>query len=82
MSEQEGRNTPRLDEAERVARSLSADSAELHYREFARQLERDLAEAVAALREITDQLERVGDTREHKDGQFIDAARAVVAKHK
>ena len=35
---------------------------------------------LAALVSITDQLERVGDTREHKDGQFITAARAAIAK--
>ena len=31
-----------------------------------------------ALRAITDQLERVGDTRIHKDGQFIADARAAL----
>lgn len=37
----------------------------------------DLLEALQA---ITDQLERVGDTRQHKDGQFIEAARTAIAK--
>ena len=35
--------------------------------------------ALEALIAITNQLERVGDTRPHKDGQFIDAARAAIA---
>lgn len=37
----------------------------------------DLLEALIA---ISDQLERIGDTRPHKDGQFIDDARAAIAK--
>ena len=37
------------------------------------------AELVEALVVITNQLERVGDTRPHKDGQFIDDARAAIA---
>lgn len=37
-------------------------------------------ELLAALVSITDQLERVGDTRPSKDGQFIDEARAAIAK--
>jgi hypothetical protein len=37
----------------------------------------DLLEALIA---ITDQLERIGDTRPHKDGRFIDDARAAIAK--
>ena len=35
---------------------------------------------LAALECITDQLERVCDTRKHKDGELIDTARAVIAK--
>jgi hypothetical protein len=35
---------------------------------------------LAALIAIADQLERVGDTRRHKDGQYIDEARAAIAK--
>ncbi len=37
----------------------------------------DLLEALIA---ITNQLERIGDTREHKDGAFIRDARAAIAK--
>jgi hypothetical protein len=37
-------------------------------------------ELLEALRAITDQLERIGDTRYDKDGQYIDAARAAIAK--
>lgn len=37
----------------------------------------DLLEALQA---ITDQLECIGDTRPHKDGQFIEAARAAISK--
>lgn len=37
-------------------------------------------ELLQALIAITDQLERVGDTRQHKDGQYIDDARAAIAK--
>lgn len=37
----------------------------------------DLLEALLS---ITDQLERIGDTRPHKDGQYIEAARAAIAK--
>lgn len=37
-------------------------------------------ELLEALIAITNQLERVGDTRPHKDGQFIDDARAAIAK--
>lgn len=37
-------------------------------------------ELYAALEAITDQLERIGDTRPHKDGQFIDDARAALKK--
>ena len=36
-------------------------------------------ELLAALADITDQLERIGDMRFHKDGQFIDRARAAIA---
>ena len=32
-----------------------------------------------ALEQIADQLERIGDTRPHKDGQFIEAAREALA---
>jgi len=35
---------------------------------------------LGALIAITDQLERVGDTRPHKDGEFIEQARAAIAK--
>lgn len=35
---------------------------------------------LGALQAITDQLERIGDTRPHKDGQFIEDARAAIAK--
>lgn len=42
-------------------------------------LESTRDELVRALIAITDQLERVGDTREHKDGQFITDARAALA---
>lgn len=35
---------------------------------------------LAALIAITNQLERVGDTRLHKDGQIIEDARAAIAK--
>src|SRR5262245_29756612 len=34
----------------------------------------------AALKAITDQLERIGDLRPHKDGQFIEDARAALAR--
>lgn len=37
-------------------------------------------ELLDALIAITDQLERIGDTRPHKDGQYIEAARAAIAK--
>lgn len=37
---------------------------------------------LAALIAITDQLERVGDTREYKDGQYITTARAAIARAK
>lgn len=37
-------------------------------------------ELLDALIAIADQLERVGDTRQHKDGQFIDDAREAIAK--
>jgi len=37
----------------------------------------DLTEALQA---ITDQLERIGDTRPHKDGRYIEDARAALAK--
>lgn len=44
--------------------------------------ERDnlVGELVGVLSAMTDHLERIGDTRPHKDGQYIDAARAVLAK--
>lgn len=44
--------------------------------------ERDnlVGELVHVLSAMTDHLERIGDTRPHKDGQYIDAARAVIAK--
>jgi hypothetical protein len=35
---------------------------------------------LVALRAITDQLERIGDTRRDKDGQFIEDAREAIAK--
>lgn len=35
--------------------------------------------AVEAITAIADQMERVGDTRPHKDGQYIDDARAALA---
>lgn len=38
------------------------------------------AELQEMLTSITDQLERIGDTRMHKDGQFIADARALLAK--
>ena len=37
-------------------------------------------ELLEALIAITNQLERVGDDRPHKDGQFIEDARAAIAK--
>lgn len=37
-------------------------------------------ELLEALIAITNQLERIGDTREHKDGAFIRDARAAIAK--
>lgn len=37
-------------------------------------------ELLDALIAITNQLERIGDTREHKDGAFIRDARAAIAK--
>jgi hypothetical protein len=37
-------------------------------------------ELLEALQAITDQLERIGDTRPHKDGQFIEAAREAISK--
>jgi len=38
---------------------------------------KDLLEA---LKIVTSQLERVGDTRRHKDGEFIDLGRAAIAR--
>jgi len=35
---------------------------------------------IEALQAITDQLERIGDTRPHKDWQYIETARAALAK--
>jgi hypothetical protein len=40
------------------------------------------AELVEALEAITDQLERIGDTRRHKDGQYIEQARAALSRAK
>lgn len=33
-----------------------------------------------ALKIVTSQLERVGDTRKHKDGEFIDLGREAIAR--
>ena len=35
---------------------------------------------LGALKIVTSQLERVGDTRRHKDGEFIDLGRAAIAR--
>ena len=53
------------------------DMATAHAAEIER-LRAALAGCVEALEAIADQLERVGDTREHKDGRFIDDARAAL----
>jgi hypothetical protein len=37
-------------------------------------------ELMIALSAITDQLERIGDTRPHKDGAFIEDARAALTR--
>ena len=37
-------------------------------------------ELLEALFEITEHLERIGDTRPHKDGEYIDAACAAIAR--
>jgi hypothetical protein len=37
-------------------------------------------ELLEALMAITDQLEHIGDTRPHKDGEYIEMARAAIAK--
>ncbi len=37
-------------------------------------------ELLERLIEITDHLERIGDTRRHKDGQYIEDARAAILK--
>lgn len=42
-------------------------------------MQRELLEALQA---ITNQLERIGDTRPHKDGKFIDMARDVIDRAK
>jgi hypothetical protein len=47
---------------------------------YASKLERHNAELIEALQMIADQLERVGDARPHKDGQYIDAAREAITK--
>jgi hypothetical protein len=47
---------------------------------YASRLERHNADLIEALQMIADVLERVGDTRPHKDGQYIDAAREAIAK--
>ncbi|CAJ0719443.1 hypothetical protein LMG6871_02869 [Ralstonia edaphis] len=41
-----------------------------------------VGELVEALEAITDHLERIGDTRPHKDGRYIEDARKVIAKAK
>ena len=66
-------------ELSRIAAVLFHDDADGETRANARLLAAapDLLEALI---QITCQLERVGDTCEHKDGQFISAARAAIAK--
>ena len=55
-----------------------SDNEEMRKRLVRNRTRRVLREARSALQAIADQLERVGDTRPHKDGEFINDARIAI----
>ena len=72
-------DTKDMGELSRIAVVLFHDDAEGETASNAR-LIAAAPELLEALIAITNQLERVGDDRPHKDGQFIEDARAAIAK--